>query len=51
MRIKAYLGKIGPIIVHASMIIILVGSVLGTLVGYVARISSFRWSYFIYKIL
>ncbi len=34
---KGILGKIGPIVVHASMIIILIGSVIGAFTGFVAQ--------------
>lgn len=34
---KGLIGKIGPIIVHASMLIILVGAIIGTMTGFVAQ--------------
>lgn len=34
---KGILGKIGPIVVHASMIIILIGSIVGAFTGFVAQ--------------
>lgn len=34
---KGIIGKIGPIIVHASMLIILAGSIVGTLTGFMAQ--------------
>ncbi len=34
---KGIIGKVGPIIVHASMLIILAGSVLGSMTGFMAQ--------------
>lgn len=34
---KGIIGKIGPIVVHASMLIILAGAIVGTLTGFVAQ--------------
>ncbi|NEP41803.1 MAG: cytochrome c biogenesis protein [Okeania sp. SIO2H7] len=34
---KGIIGKIGPIIVHASMLIILAGSIVGTMTGFMAQ--------------
>ena len=34
---KGIIGKIGPIIVHASMLIILAGSIIGSLTGFMAQ--------------
>lgn len=34
---KGILGKVGPIIVHASMLIILAGSIIGALTGFMAQ--------------
>lgn len=34
---KGIIGKIGPIVVHASMLIILAGSIVGTLTGFMAQ--------------
>ncbi|MGL5081800.1 MAG: cytochrome c biogenesis protein [Microcoleaceae cyanobacterium] len=34
---KGIIGRIGPIVVHASMLVILAGSVLGSLTGFIAQ--------------
>ncbi|MEB3281150.1 MAG: cytochrome c biogenesis protein [Lyngbya sp.] len=34
---KGLIGRIGPIIVHASMIVILIGSTVGSLTGFIAQ--------------
>ncbi|EAW34126.1 cytochrome c biogenesis protein [Lyngbya sp. PCC 8106] len=34
---KGLIGRIGPIIVHASMILILIGSLVGSLTGFIAQ--------------
>ncbi|HEY9808771.1 MAG TPA: cytochrome c biogenesis protein [Halomicronema sp.] len=34
---KGIIGRIGPIIVHASMLLILAGSILGTMTGFMAQ--------------
>ena len=34
---KGIIGKVGPIIVHASMLIILAGSILGSMTGFMAQ--------------
>lgn len=34
---KGIIGRIGPIVVHASMLIILVGAILGALTGFIAQ--------------
>ncbi|NJK39079.1 MAG: cytochrome c biogenesis protein [Oscillatoriales cyanobacterium RM2_1_1] len=34
---KGLIGRIGPIVVHASMLVILLGSVLGSLTGFIAQ--------------
>jgi cytochrome c biogenesis protein len=34
---KGIIGKIGPIVVHASMLIILAGSIIGSLTGFMAQ--------------
>ena len=34
---KGLIGKVGPILVHASLILILMGSILGTVLGFMAQ--------------